>query len=91
MAGAWQIRNRAGDNVRFKGRSANRRDPYEGANWIESSLSYANGDCVQAARLPDGRIGLRDSKNTAGPVLFFTTAEWSAFLGGVRNGEFDEL
>jgi hypothetical protein len=24
--------------------------------WVKSSLSFANGDCVQVARLPDGRV-----------------------------------
>jgi Domain of unknown function (DUF397) len=63
--------------------------PLPGPNWVKSSLSFANGDCVEAATLRDGRIGVRDSKNAAGPVLQFTPAEWRAFLGGVRNGEFD--
>jgi hypothetical protein len=56
--------------------------------WVKSSLSFANGDCVQVARLPDGRVAVRDSKDPGGPVLRFTPAEWAAFLGGVHNGEF---
>ena len=32
---------------------------------------------------------MRDSKDPAGPVLTFTRAEWRAFLGGMRGGEFD--
>ena len=32
---------------------------------------------------------VRDSKNAKGPVLGFTPGEWGAFVGGVRNGEFD--
>jgi Domain of unknown function (DUF397) len=68
----------------------------DGANtadlsWIKSSLSFANGDCVEVASLPDGEIGVRDSKDTAGPVLRFTSSEWRAFIGGARNGEFDHL
>lgn len=59
--------------------------------WVKSSLSYANGDCVQLARLPDGRIAVRDSKDPSGPVLRFSPLEWAAFLGGVANGEFTEL
>jgi hypothetical protein len=59
--------------------------------WIKSSLSFANGDCVEVARLADGRIGVRDSKDADGPVLQFTPSEWNAFTGGVRNGEFDSL
>jgi hypothetical protein len=52
-------------------------------------LSYANGNCVEVADLPGGEIGVRNSRNSAGPVLRFTSDEWHAFLGGVRNGEFD--
>jgi Domain of unknown function (DUF397) len=59
------------------------------ARWVKSSLSFANGDCVEVATLPDGHIGVRDSKAAEGPVLKFTLSEWRAFVGGVRNGEFD--
>jgi hypothetical protein len=57
--------------------------------WAKSSLSYANGDCVEVAAMPDGHIGVRDSKDAEGAVLRFTPSEWAAFVGGVRNGEFD--
>jgi Domain of unknown function (DUF397) len=56
--------------------------------WVKSSLSFANGDCVQVAWMPDGRVAVRDSKHPAGPVLCFSGSEWAAFLGGVRKGEF---
>jgi Domain of unknown function (DUF397) len=68
---------------------ANQADP--GARWVKSSLSFANGDCVEVAALPDGRIGVRDSKDTEGPVLRFTSSEWEAFIGGVHNGEFESI
>jgi hypothetical protein len=57
--------------------------------WVKSSLSYANGDCVEVANLPDGCIGVRDSKDAEGPILRFTSSEWRAFISGVHNGEFD--
>ena len=60
-----------------------------GAYWVKSSLSLANGNCVEVASLPDGGIGVRNSRDVTGPVLQFTPGEWHAFLGGVRNGEFD--
>jgi len=60
-----------------------------GSYWIKSSLSYANGNCVEVASLPDGEIGVRNSRDSTGPVLRFTSDEWHAFIGGVRNGEFD--
>src|SRR6266487_671615 len=65
--------------------------PHQGSSWIKSSLSFSNGNCVKVASLPDGEIGVRDSKDAAGPVLRFTSGEWDAFLGGVRSGEFDSF
>ena len=59
--------------------------------WTKSTLSFSNGNCVEVASLPAGEIGVRDSKDPEGPVLRFTPDEWQAFLGGARNGEFDNL
>jgi hypothetical protein len=63
--------------------------PGTGVYWRKSTLSLSNGNCVEVADLPNGTIGVRHSKHTRGPVLRFTPAEWNAFVGGVRNGEFD--
>jgi uncharacterized protein DUF397 len=65
--------------------------PDSDSRWFKSSLSFSNGNCVEVADLPGGTIGVRDSKDSEGPVLRFTPDEWDAFLGGVRNGEFDSL
>jgi Domain of unknown function (DUF397) len=65
--------------------------PVTHSKWVKSSLSFSNGNCVEVASLRDGGIGVRDSKDSEGPVLRFTPDEWRAFLGGVRNGEFDSL
>jgi Domain of unknown function (DUF397) len=65
--------------------------PDANPKWVKSSLSYSNGNCVEVASLPSGGIGVRHSKDTEGPVLAFTPDEWHAFLGGVRNGEFDSF
>jgi len=62
-----------------------------GSDWIKSSLSFSNSNCIEVANLPKGEIGVRDSKDSEGPVLRFTPSEWHAFLGGVRNGEFDNF
>jgi hypothetical protein len=59
--------------------------PGPGYAWIKSSHSYANGNCVEVARLPGGLIGVRDSRDAAGAVLAFAPAGWQAFLGGLRN------
>jgi hypothetical protein len=57
--------------------------------WTKSSLSFSNGNCVEVAGLPGGSVGVRNSRDPGGPVLKFTQAEWDAFLGGARRGEFD--
>jgi hypothetical protein len=37
------------------------------------------------------KIAMRDSKDPYGPILVYTPNEFSAFLDGARNGEFDSL
>lgn len=59
--------------------------------WVKSSLSFANGNCVEVANLSDGEVGVRNSRDAAGAVLRFTPEEWHAFIGGVQNGEFDRF
>ena len=59
------------------------------SKWIKSSLSSYTGNCVEVAGLASDAIRVRDSKNPQRGVLNFTPAEWDAFIGGVRNGEFD--
>lgn len=56
--------------------------------WRKSSYSESAGACVEAADDGDDRL-VRDSKDPSGPVLRFTAAEWTAWLAGVRAGEFD--
>lgn len=59
-----------------------------GVNWFKSSYSEGSGECVEAAWLDGGRVGIRDSKNPTGPALIFTPGEWDAFAAGVQDGEF---
>ena len=58
------------------------------ADWHKSSRSGMNG-CVEVALLA-GAVAVRDSKDRGGPVLLFTADEWEAFVGGVRDGQFDK-
>jgi hypothetical protein len=70
--------------------------------WRKSTYSGDNGgNCVEVAELTNTPesiptddnnnntlIAVRDSKDPDGPKLFFTTAEWDAFLNGVKANEF---
>jgi hypothetical protein len=60
-----------------------------GAKWFKSSRSSSGKECVEIAFLDAGMVGVRDSKNPTGPALVFTPGEWTAFTGGVNDGEFD--
>ncbi len=59
------------------------------AVWRSSSAGGADADnCVQVAFV-DEAILLRDARHPEGPVLVFNQAEWDAFVGGAKDGEFD--
>ena len=61
-----------------------------GAVWHKSTRSGGNGgDCVEVAVNQPGIVAVRDSKDRTGGTLVFTPAQWTAFLDGVRAGEFD--
>jgi hypothetical protein len=56
--------------------------------WFKSSYSNdQGGNCVEGARLADGQMAVRDSKDPHGPALRFPAAAWTAFTTAVRNGE----
>lgn len=62
------------------------------ASWQKSSFSSYNGSCLEIGRLEPGRIGVRDTKdNGTGPILIFTDREWSAFILGAKDGQFDNI
>jgi hypothetical protein len=62
-----------------------------GPLWKKSSQSSHAGNCVEVAALPEGVIGVRDSKES-GPgrtVLAFSRAGWDCFLAGIKAGGLD--
>jgi Domain of unknown function (DUF397) len=49
--------------------------------WFKSSYSSGEGgECIEVANCPN-TVHVRDSKDTAGPVLSVATNTWSAFVG----------
>ena len=59
--------------------------------WRKSSVSNHQGNCVEVAVLADGGVAVRNSRFPDGPRITYTRAEMSAFVQGVRAGEFDDL
>lgn len=53
-----------------------------------SSSFCPEGQCVEVAPLPDGRISLRRSKDSTREPISFAREEWDAFVLGVLAGEF---
>lgn len=72
------------DKVTKNGKQAD----FSKAQWHKSNRSNPSGNCVEVAFV-DELIGVRDSKDPQGPKLVFTKAEWNAFIGGTKDGEFD--
>ena len=53
------------------------------------------GDCVEVEFAPDGSVVVRSTgapgEGASTPGLEFTRQEWTAFLLGVKAGEFDPV
>ncbi|GAB3942683.1 DUF397 domain-containing protein [Micromonospora vulcania] len=68
----------------MRGRHAVEEIVAVGVTWRKSTRSNGSGDCVEVADDLSGLVGLRDSKDPAGPVLTFGPAAWSTFVASVK-------
>lgn len=59
------------------------------AVWRRSTASSTTGAAAVEVALLEGGVAVRDARRPQGDVLFFTPAEWDAFVGGAKDGEFD--
>lgn len=57
------------------------------ANWRKSTITQANGACVELAA--DGRLwgAVRDSKQPDGGALTFANGSFRAFIDTVKTGQ----
>ncbi|SHL25794.1 DUF397 domain-containing protein [Actinacidiphila paucisporea] len=66
----------------------------ESPRWFKSSYSQNGGQCAEVATnlvVVDGSVAVRDSKDPAGPALTFTSEAWTAFVAGIRSGDFSGI
>lgn len=62
------------------------------ARWRKSRHSNPDGSCVELSLLSRAHgVAMRNSRDPQGPALIFTSAEITAFMLGVKGGEFDDL
>lgn len=59
--------------------------------WRRSAVGDPAGECVEFAVLDGGDVAVRNSGDPHGPALIYTPAEISAFVHGVKAGEFDDM
>jgi len=72
----------------FNGVSA---DALIDVSWQKSKRSWGSGDCVEMAKLADGSVAVRNSRDPHGPALIYTRSEIEALVLGAKDGDFDNL
>ena len=59
--------------------------------WHKPWSGGNGGSCVEAMKLADGRIALRQSTDPDGPALIYTNHEITTFIQGAKAGQADFL
>nr|WP_043467301.1 DUF397 domain-containing protein [Kitasatospora sp. MBT66] len=61
-----------------------------GIVWEKPEASGNQGNCFEFAALPDGNVGVRNSRFPDGPALVYTRAEVAALVESAKAGQFDK-
>jgi hypothetical protein len=59
--------------------------------WVKPWSGPNGGDCLEAKKLPGGRVALRQSTDPDGPALILQPNEIRAFITGAKAGLADDL
>ena len=59
------------------------------AQWLKTTRIGPDRENSVEVAFVGPAIAVHDSMNPDGPALIFTAAEWDAFVGGAKDGEFD--
>jgi uncharacterized protein DUF397 len=59
--------------------------------WVKPWSGPNGGDCLEAKKLPSGRVALRQSTDPDGPALILESNEIRAFVNGAKTGLADDL
>lgn len=77
------------ERVMKSGRRSQKRFSVRDCDFVKASFSKNNPKtCVMVAIKHEG-VAVRDSEDPTKQTLFFSHAEWGAFIKGAKNGEFD--
>ena len=60
-------------------------------DWLKPWSNPNGGSCLEAKKLPGGRIALRQSTDPASPALILEPGEIRAFIEGAKTGLADDL
>jgi hypothetical protein len=59
--------------------------------WTKPWSGPNGGSCLEAKKLPDGQVALRQSTDPGGPALVLQADEIRAFIAGAKTGLADYL
>jgi hypothetical protein len=62
-----------------------------GTDWRKPWSGGNGGNCVEALRLADGRVALRQSADPGGPALVYSLSDFAEFIRGAKTGAADFL